>query len=295
MIVFYTRKNNKNKAKRTIQSLRKPKNVKHNRRELPSIEIQTKPKSKLPVWNSITNNIQNVSLYLQNLGLKTFLINHSSKSNSEAGTFVNRIATMLLWTYQFKYEKSLEQDNTIKWFKLIIAKHHHIIKEYLLTIHSVNDYAAATILNHIDCMNHAAKWIVLYHNDDKNVLLSFEEEFELINANQHIVASKNAQLLAFQETLRHERKRFRKLMQLERAVKRDEDYQLNRYPNSEHMGDSLEQLKYLRTLVMNKLKWAKSIKLSIDIDKKSYYNFLGLLFSSFYLFSAQGRIGYLAK
>jgi hypothetical protein len=292
MVKFFTKKNTNKTKRNSIKKLRKTTVVRNKKAQTDSHENDKEDDflaTNSPAWNSISFDIDKIAFYLRKIGLYTFLSNHSHKPHDTIVTFINRVALMLLWTYKFKYKVPMQKKNSVPWFKLIIIKYHFIIKEFLSTIHNVNNYAAATILNIIDTMNLAAKWIIIYSVNESNISLSFEDELRLTHSNQHIVASEYSQLIAFQETLRNERKLYRKLMILERAKKRDVDHQQLRF--LKHIGNSVEQLKYLRSLIIDQMDWAKSLLLVTDISKKDYYTLLGLLFASFYLFAAQGRIG----
>ena len=59
-------------------------------------------------------------------------------------------------------------------------------------------------------------------------------------------------------------------------------------------GDVISQLKYLQEIVLRKLPWARLIARS-PLVHKTYNKFVGLLASSLYLFSPQGRIGAIAS
>lgn len=214
-----------------------------------------------------TSDIVNL---FKDAGLYNYLISRigGRRSHQAAISELMFLVNFLKWTYQEKYKRHLQSQDTMHWFGSVITIEYMLLENfvdgYLLTI---KNQSPLTVKNKLYILANMIKWFVDYRSDQTNKI-------------------------QIQDT--------RCFMDLSNAIRKDSNKTHKRMNGDKN---EISKLVYERQLPQHGLQelyqccyaqmnWARSVgKLSyFSIDKSTYCKFMKLLYSSFYVCAVQGRV-----
>lgn len=178
------------------------------------------------------------------------------------------VAKFLFWTYEKLHGTSLDKKNVLKWLFTIVREQYTLIADYADFCVKHLLMKPNTIKNHLKFIDSAACWLTQYG----------PSKYRLVPEALRTLTQVLTRLRSVQSKLNKENQGKKTL---EQQV----------YTGKLPAGGLLQ----LRDVVRSQLAWADAEGQRKCIDDKGYYKFMCIMFSAFWVFSAQGRPGGISK
>lgn len=228
-----------------------------------------------PVYDNIVSSItqRGFTAYLQSAigGLR---------KESDAKTAANRLAAFLLWSFNFAKEIPISPLDSIQWMTEMVKCRHYVsvLPKYVEYCEEKRHLKGSTIKNHLGDLSSAFKWLV-FHLSDHN----YNEVADRIS---------NEDLIGMENVIKHLRRCYHKKMIKEKST-------LSAYETKVSEGyipSGDKPLQEIQAAVSKEFDWVNQIRRRVlqenyQLDCQEYNLFVGLVVTSFYVFSVQGRIG----
>lgn len=171
-------------------------------------------------------------------------------------------ARYLIWSYKHKHSIDLPVNHTMVWFREVSTMHYTLLMHYSIYLDEQLKFKPSTIKNRAADILTCCKWFTLYA--DCSIRLSHES------------------LTAISDVM----KQIRKIQNKKERYSRARCTLADKIYNREMPSGGIAEL---RSAVEARLKWALQIRNTI-LNKDLFNQFMGVMYSSLYVNSAQGRV-----
>jgi hypothetical protein len=232
---------------------------------------------------------KDISNKLAEMGLLKYLIELQGSKQQAAMAVITNLANYLMWQRVQSADPWIQDDLNSQvetmLFNLVKGGYNNLqdYVHYLSSIRFLKPTSIMASLNHIKA---ACQWFVLFRKSNFHLESSDINALTIvvkaINRGQHKQVSNSS---AISWKLNH-------VVVLFQKRRDNSDRSMEQLVHNRHLpeGNLACQLKFLQDTVHRLLPWARQFNSASTVDGITYKKFLGLLGSSLYMFSPQGRV-----